>query len=52
VEPVLERALTRPVLSTVQFVGRRIESLHMGDIRTYCLYILVALAILLIAVFR
>jgi hydrogenase-4 component B len=51
-EPLIERAISRPILSTVQYVGRRVQSLHMGDVRIYCLYIFVALAVLLIAIFR
>jgi len=51
-EPLVERWVSRPILSTVQYLGRRIQSLHMGDVRMYCLYIFVALAVLLIAIFR
>jgi hydrogenase-4 component B len=51
-EPLVERWVSRPILSTVQYLGRRVQSLHMGDVRMYCLYIFVALAVLLIAIFR
>ncbi len=51
-EPVLERAVSRPLISSVQYVGKRIQSMHMGDVRAYCLYIFAALAILLIVIFR
>jgi hydrogenase-4 component B len=51
-EPVLERGLSRPLISGAQYVGRRIQAMHMGDVRAYCLYIFAALAILLIVIFR
>ena len=51
-EPVLERAVSRPLMSAVQYVGKRMQQMHMGDVRAYCLYIFVALAILLIVIFR
>ncbi|HEX8992460.1 MAG TPA: hydrogenase 4 subunit B [Anaerolineales bacterium] len=51
-EPVLERTVTRPILVSVQAVGKRIQSLHMGDVRMYCLYIFIALAVLLVVIFR
>jgi len=51
-EPLIETAVSRPILSTAQYLGRRIQRLHMGDVRMYCLYIFVALAALLLAVFR
>lgn len=51
-EPFLERTITRPILSSVEYLGKRIQSLHMGDVRLYCLYIFVALAVLLIVIFR
>jgi hydrogenase-4 component B len=51
-EPFLETAVTRPILSGAQYLGRRIQALQMGDVRTYCLYIFVALAVLLVVIFR
>ena len=51
-EPLLENAVSRPILSSVQYVGKRIQSLHMGDVRMYCFYIFIALAVLLIVIFR
>lgn len=51
-EPVLERTVTRPLASSIQYVGRWIQKMHMGDVRAYCLYIFIALAILLIVIFR
>ena len=52
VEPVLERIIKDPTTRTVEYVGQHIQALQMGDIRMYCLYIILTLAILLIAVFK
>jgi hydrogenase-4 component B len=51
-EPLLERAVSQPIMSSVQYVGKRIQKLQMGDIRMYCLYIFIALAVLLGVIFR
>lgn len=51
VEPVVENAVTRPTLKFVETAGQWIQTLQMGDIRLYCLYIIITLAILLIALF-
>ncbi len=51
-EPVLERAISRPLIASVQYLSKRIQRMHMGDVRAYCLYIFIALAILLIVIFR
>lgn len=51
-EPVLERVVSRPLGSVVQYVGRQLQKMHMGDVRAYCLYIFIALAILLVVIFR
>lgn len=51
-EPVVERAVSRPILAAVRYIGERIQKLQMGDVRMYCLYIFVALAVLLIVIFR
>ncbi len=51
VEPVIESSVTRPTLRFVETAGRWIQSLQMGDIRIYCLYIIITLAVLLIALF-
>jgi hydrogenase-4 component B len=51
VEPVVENAVTRPALRFVEIAGQWIQTLQMGDIRLYCLYIIITLAILLIALF-
>ncbi len=51
-EPVLETTISRPIISSVQYLGRQIQKLQMGDVRTYCMYIFIALAILLVVIFR
>ena len=51
-EPLLERAVSQPVLASVQYLGKRLQRLQMGDVRMYCLYIFIALAVLLIVIFR
>lgn len=50
-EPVIETFVTRPTTRLVETAGQWIQALQMGDIRVYCLYIIVTLAILLIAIF-
>ena len=51
-EPLLERAVSQPIMSSVRYAGKQIQRLQMGDVRTYCLYIFIALAILLLVIFR
>lgn len=50
-EPVVETIVTRPTARLVESAGQWIQALQMGDIRVYCLYIIVTLAILLFAIF-
>jgi hydrogenase-4 component B len=50
-EPVVENTVTRPTLKFVEAAGHWIQALQMGDIRMYCLYIIITLAILLIVLF-
>jgi hypothetical protein len=50
-EPVVENTVTRPTLRFVEIAGQWIQTLQMGDIRLYCLYIIITLAILLIVLF-
>ncbi|MFZ5857480.1 MAG: hydrogenase 4 subunit B [Chloroflexota bacterium] len=50
-EPFVENTVTRPTLKIVETAGQWIQTLQMGDIRLYCLYIIITLAILLIVVF-
>lgn len=50
-EPVVETVVTRPTIRFVETAGQWIQALQMGDIRVYCLYIILTLAILLIVIF-
>ena len=50
-EPVVENTVTRPTVKFVEIAGHWIQALQMGDIRLYCLYIIITLAILLIVLF-
>lgn len=50
-EPVVENVVTRPTLKVVETAGHWIQALQMGDIRLYCLYIIITLTILLIVLF-
>jgi hydrogenase-4 component B len=51
-EPVLENIIKVPTTRSVEYVGRHIQALQMGDIRMYCLYIILTLIVLLIVVFK
>jgi hydrogenase-4 component B len=51
-EPVIEKVVTRPTTRAVEYLGQHIQALQMGDIRIYCLYIILTLAVLLIVIFR
>ncbi len=50
-EPVVETIVTRPTFRLVETASQWIQTLQMGDIRVYCLYIIITLAVLLIAIF-
>ena len=50
-EPVVEIIVTRPTIYLVEKIGQWIQTLQMGDIRLYCFYIILTLAILLLAIF-
>lgn len=50
-EPYIETIITKPISRLVETAGLWIQAMQMGDIRVYCLYIIVTLAILLIAIF-
>lgn len=50
-EPVVENVVTKPAMRVVETAGQWIQGLQMGDIRVYCLYIILTLAILLIVIF-
>jgi hydrogenase-4 component B len=51
-EPVLENIIKQPITRSVNYAGQHIQSIQMGDIRMYCLYIVLTLVILLIAIFK
>jgi hydrogenase-4 component B len=51
-EPVLENIVKQPITWTVEYLGQHIQTLQMGDIQIYCFYIILTLAILLIAIFK
>lgn len=51
-EPFVENAIRPPSTRVVDYLGNHIQALQMGDIRTYCLYIVLTLIILLIVVFH
>ena len=51
-EPVIENVVSRPLARAVEYLGRHIQALQMGDLRVYCLYIILTLAVLLIVTFR
>jgi len=51
-EPVLESIVKGPTTQVVDYVGRHIQALQMGDIRMYCLYIIITLVSLLIVIFK
>lgn len=51
VEPVVESVVTKPAMRLVETAGQWIQALQMGDIRVYCLYIIITLAVLLILIF-
>jgi hydrogenase-4 component B len=50
-EPILERVVSGATTQAVDYAGHHIQRMQMGDIRMYCLYIVVTLAILLIVIF-
>jgi len=51
-EPMLDRALVGPSIGFVGGVGKRLQILQSGALSTYCLYIVAALAILLLITLR
>ena len=51
-EPMFDRVLVTPVIGAVGGIGRRVQLLQGGDMSTYCLYIVAALAILLLITIR
>lgn len=51
-EPVLERLIKEPTTRSMDYLGHHIQALQMGDVRVYCFYIIITLAILLIVIFK
>jgi hydrogenase-4 component B len=51
-EPILEGVVRNFATETVEYAGTQIQRLQTGDLRMYCLYIVITLAVLLIVVFR
>jgi hydrogenase-4 component B len=51
-EPVIEQIVKIPITRLVDFLGSKIQTLQMGDIRMYCFYIVFTLAVLLIVIFK
>ncbi len=51
-ESLWETYVTQPIAAGAASLGEKIQVLQMGDIRVYCLYIVITLAILLIASVR
>jgi hydrogenase-4 component B len=51
-EPVLETLIREPVTRLTDYLAKHVQALQMGDIRVYCFYIVLTLALLLIVMFR
>lgn len=51
-EPVLETLVREPTARATEYLARHIQALQMGDIRVYCFYIVLTLAVLLLVMFR
>jgi hydrogenase-4 component B len=51
-EPMFDRTLVGPAIGMVNGIGRRMQVLQSGDLSTYCLYIVAALAALLLITLR
>lgn len=49
-EPVWDKYIICPLVSTTQRLARRIQHLQSGDFRLYCLYVVAALVVLLLAI--
>ncbi len=50
VEPLWDTAATRLALQGARGLGRHLQALQMGNLRAYCFYIFLALAVLLLVV--
>jgi hydrogenase-4 component B len=51
-EPMFDRILVAPTIGFVNGLGHRVQVLQSGDLSTYCLYIVAALAALLLITLR
>ncbi|KIZ43174.1 MULTISPECIES: hydrogenase 4 subunit B [Rhodopseudomonas] len=51
-EPMFDRFLVTPTVGLVNGLGHRVQVLQSGDLSTYCLYIVAALAALLLITLR
>lgn len=51
-EPMFDRTLVSPAIGLVNGIGRRVQVLQTGALSTYCLYIVAALAALLLITLR
>jgi hydrogenase-4 component B len=51
-EPMFDRTLVGPTIGMVNGIGRCLQVLQSGDLSTYCLYIVAALAALLLITLR
>ncbi len=50
IEPVWDSTISRVAVQGVRAIGRHIQALQSGNLRVYCFYILLALAVLLLTV--
>ncbi|HUI87856.1 MAG TPA: hydrogenase 4 subunit B [Anaerolineales bacterium] len=51
-EPGIENMIKQPTTRAVEYLGQQIQALQMGDVRMYCFYIILTLAILLVVIFK
>lgn len=52
VEAMWEHYVYRPLVRGTVYLGKRVQALQIGNVRLYCLYIIVTLVVLLIATVR
>ena len=50
VEPGVDRYLIMPIVRATQWISRVVQWIQFGDFRAYCLYVVAALFMLLLAV--
>lgn len=51
-EPFWDQKIILPIVRTVDAMGARIQGIQGGDFRLYCLYVMIALALLLVLTVR